>query len=189
MVNSSGEQYDNVEEFKLLGVEFVSHPRSGVSWNKYILKCVRSAQNNMWILKRLAEMGVSIEDLLMTYQSRIRILLEMNVPLWNFSISKKMSQIMEKVQKACVFIILGKHATQDYFCNLSILDLEPLSDRRYTLCKDFATKTFKHPVHGQMFQRKEGTQTRGTRRVIVPVGKTARYNKSSVPNLARLLNE
>ena len=174
MVNSTGDHYDNVEDFTLLGVDFESHPRSGVSWTKYISKCVRNAQKNMWILKRLVEMGGNTEDLLMTYESRIRVLLEPNVPLWHFSITKKLSQTIEKVQKACVFIILGKNASHDYFCNLAILGLEPLSDRRQELCKKFANKTFKHPVHGMMFRRNEGRKTREGRRVIVPVGKTAR---------------
>ena len=87
-------------------------------------------------------MGVNREDLLMTYQSGIRIMVEMNVPLWHFSITKKMSKSIEKVQKASVFIILGKRATHDYSSNLAILGLESLLDRRYILCKEFATKTF-----------------------------------------------
>ena len=73
MINSQGAQYDNVEEFKLLGVEFVSHPRSGVKWDTYIQKCIKQAYANMWIIKRLSELGVSVEDKLMTYQSRIRV--------------------------------------------------------------------------------------------------------------------
>ena len=97
-------------------------------------------------------------------------------------------EVIEKVQKACVFIILGKNASHDYFCNLAILGLEPLRDRRQELCKKFATKTFKHPVHGMMFRRNEGRKTREGRRVIVPVGKTARYNNSAVPSLSRILN-
>ena len=79
MINSEGVQYDNVEEFKLLGVEFVSHPRAGVKWDKYILKCIKQSHANMWIIKRLSELGVSVEDKLMTYQSRIRVYLEQNV--------------------------------------------------------------------------------------------------------------
>ena len=167
----------------------LSHTQERVSWNSYIEKCIRNAQKNMWILKRLAEMGVNKEDMLMTYESRIRVLLEPNVPLWHSSISKQLSKSIEKVQKACVFIILGKLATHDYHCNLAILGLEPLQDRRNYLCKTFANKTFNHPVHGQMFSRNEGRQTRGPRRrVNVPVGRTARYNNSAIPSLSRLLN-
>ena len=119
----------------------------------------------MWILKRLAELAVSTEDLLMTYQSRVRIHLELNVPLWHFSISKKLSSYIEKVQKSCVFIILGKLATPNYYCNLDRLNLELLSDRREKLCIKFAKKTLKHPVHGKMFKLNEGRLTRGGRKV------------------------
>ena len=52
MVNADGIMYENVEDFKLLGVDFVSHPRSGIKWEKYIAKCVKQAYMNMWILKR-----------------------------------------------------------------------------------------------------------------------------------------
>ena len=33
--------FENTEEFKLLGVNFVSHPRSGVKWDPYISKCIQ----------------------------------------------------------------------------------------------------------------------------------------------------
>ena len=57
MVDSNGTEYENVEEFTLLGVEFESNSRSGIEWNKYIVKCIKKAQKNMWILKRLAELA------------------------------------------------------------------------------------------------------------------------------------
>lgn len=72
MVNTDGVQYENVEKYKLLGVDFVSHPKLGIKWDEYILKCVKQSYSNMWILKRLVEKGVRRGDLLMTYQSRIR---------------------------------------------------------------------------------------------------------------------
>ena len=187
MKNANGTTYDNVEEFKLLGVDFVSHPISGVKWEKYVLKCVKKAYANMWILKRLKELGVSMEDLVLTYYSRIRIHLELNVPLWHFSITKKLSNVIEKVQKSCLFIILGQLATSSYFCNLTLVNLDLLSERRQKLCTQFAKKTFKHPVHGKMFT-KNTRPTREGRNVIVPRGKTVRYNRSSVPSLSRMLN-
>ena len=111
-----------------------------------------------------------------------------NVPLWHFSITKKLSKSIERVQKAAVFVILGKLATLDYFCNLALLELEPLSDRRDKLCRKFARKTIKHPFHSKMFSMVEGRTTRTKRRVIVPEAKTARYDKSTIPNLARIIN-
>ena len=125
----------------------------------------------MWIVRRLSELGISTED-------------------WHFSITKKLSKCIKRVQKAAatVFVILGKLATLDYFCNLALLELEPLSDRRDKLCTKFARKTIKHPFHSKMFTMVEGRTTRTKRRVIVPEAKTARYDKSTIPNLARIIN-
>ena len=90
MVNAEGNVYENVEEFKLLGVDFVSHPRLGIKWEKHITKCVKQAYTNMWTLKRLGEMGVSRQDMIMTYQGRIRSHLERHVQLFHFTISQKL---------------------------------------------------------------------------------------------------
>ena len=148
----------------------------------------KCAWPHMWILKRLAQMGVGVESLLLTYTSRIRTHLEQNVPLWHFTISQKLSKGLEKVQRACAYLILGKLATTDYYCNLTLLNLEPLVDRRDELCLNFAKKTFKHPEHSKLFKKPEASNTRTQRKVIVPVSKSARYNRSSIPSLARIIN-
>ena len=188
MVNSEGKEYENSEQFTLLGVEFESHPRSGVKWDQYIKKCINKAYSNMWVIRRLAEMGVNSEDLSMTYETRIRKHLEINVPLFHFSISKKLSDTIEKVQKACMYIILGKHASMDSICNQAILNLESLCDRRDKLCTNFAKKTIKHPDHRKMFTWIEGRTTRDGRKVVVPYARTSRYARSSVPSLAQIIN-
>ena len=188
MHNAEGKLYDNVEEFTLLGVEFVSDKKLGIKWEKYVLKCIKKAYCNMWILKRLVEMGVPKDELVLTFHSRIRTHLEQNVPLWHFAISKKLSKLIEKVQKTCVFIILGKHATPDYKRNLTILGLEPLDERRIKLCKSFAKKTLKHPVHSKMFTCNGRKGSRSRQKVIIPYAKTKRYDSSSVPSLSRIIN-
>ena len=142
----------------------------------------------MWILKRLAEFGASIDDLLLAYLSRVRVHLEANAALWCFSISQKLRNKIESVQKACLFIVLGRHATPDYFCNLAILNLEPMANRREKLCRRFAHKKFKHLAHSKMFTINKNNSTRSGRKVIEPQTKSARYRKSSIPNLAKILN-
>ena len=39
--NSLGTEYENVENFKLLGVEFVTDARKGLSFDTYINKCIK----------------------------------------------------------------------------------------------------------------------------------------------------
>ena len=175
ILNSSGSLFENTEEFKLLGVNFTTDQKLGIRWDPNIKKCIQKAFMNMWKLRRLTESGVSMDDLLMTYTERIRVMVEQNVALWSFSISKFLINAIEKVQKTACFIILGKHSGPSYYCNLAILDLEPLEVRRETLCRTFATKTFKHPVHSSMFTLKKGRSTRSVRKVMITTAKSKQY--------------
>ena len=54
----------------------------------------------MWTLRRLAELGISIDNLVLTFISRVRVHLEQNVALWGFSISQYLRNKIESVQKA-----------------------------------------------------------------------------------------
>ena len=47
-------------------------------------------------LKRLAELGVSIEDLLSTYTLRIHVQVEQNAPLWMFYLTEQLSKDIER---------------------------------------------------------------------------------------------
>ena len=142
----------------------------------------------MCMLKRLAELGVSIEDLLSTYTLRIRVQVEQNAPLWMFYLTEQLSKDIEKVQKMASYIILGKHAHRDYLCNLAILDLEPLDQRRNKLAKNFANKILKHPVHKQIFKIIH-SKTKSGNRIEIPKCRTARFERSTVPSLAKLINK
>ena len=82
--NKSGDLYQNTEQFKLLGVELASHKIKGISFDGYVENCIKKGYTNLWILRRLAEQGVSIENLLLAFNTRIRVCVEQNVPLWTF---------------------------------------------------------------------------------------------------------
>ena len=189
LINSKGFIYDNTEDFKLLGVDIMTDQKQGIRWDSFIRKCIKKAYLNMWILRRLAEFGVSTKDLIMTYIERIRIMVEPHVALWSFSINESLVKAIEKVQKVACFIILGKRSTPSYSRNLSMLNLEPLERRREILCKNFASKVFKHPVHNHMFTLTKGQNTRSGSKVVIPPIKHARYRKSSIPSLAKIINE
>ena len=105
-----------------------------------------------------------------------------------FTISKNLSKIIERVQKSCTFIILGRRATPDYSFNLSVLELDRLDERREKLSVKFAKKTIKHPEHRTMFEWKRRDNIRSAPKFIIPNSKTKRYNSSAIPNLARIIN-
>ena len=186
--NSKGKVYKNEEQFKLLGVDFSTHFRNGLSLKTYIKNCIRRAYTNMWILRRLSEFGVSHEHLFLVYKSRIRVHVEINIPLWTFSITQDESRKIEKIQRIAALLILGNQAHKDYYCNLAILETEPLSERRTQMSLKFAKKALKHPVHKEMFKPVK-IKTRSEQRVVVPHCRRKRYEKSAIPSLSKLLNE
>ena len=106
-----------------------------------------------------------------------------------FQLTKAMTKKIEKVQKVSAFIILGKNAHFDYSTNLEILDLETLEERREKIALKFASKILKHPQHRNIFTFKNSCATRSGREVVVPNYKTTRYETSTVPSLAKLINQ
>ena len=121
--NANGEHYNHVEQFKLLGVDFRTDNKKGVSCDLYINNCIKKAFKKIWILRRLAEQGVSQDNLMLTYKSRVRGCVEENAPLWMFSLTKELSDKIERVQKISFCIILGKKSSIHYSQNLIALTL------------------------------------------------------------------
>ena len=62
--NLEGTLYNNVEHFNLLGVDLSTDKKKGISFDTYINECIKKGYKKLWILRRLAELGVSIENLL-----------------------------------------------------------------------------------------------------------------------------
>ena len=81
--NSDGTQYDNVDQFKLLGVQFETDSRKGI------------AKGYM--------------NLLEVYKLRIRVFVEQNVPLWMFNLSQRTCKKIERLQKVSLYVLLGKN--------------------------------------------------------------------------------
>ena len=142
----------------------------------------------MWILRRLAEQGVSIDNLLLAYNSRVRVCVEMNIPLWKDSITESFKKKIENLQKISFFIILGKEASKDYLCSLAILNEAPLEDRRQQIFENFAKKLLKNPEHRKMFEFTDNGTRKG-KRIVEPHCKRTRYQNTAVPSIAKMINE
>ena len=113
----------------------------------------------------------------------------MNSLLWMFSITEKTRKKIEKLQKTSIYIILGKYAKNDYFYNLALLDIETLEERRQRRAIKFSVSILKHPQHRKMFVYTDSDKTRAGKKVVIPSCKTARYEKSTIPALAKIINE
>ena len=91
--NSDGTQYDNVDQFKLLGVQFETDSRKSINFHPYIDKCIAKGYMN----------------LLEVHKLRIRVFVEQNVPLWMFNLSQRMCKKIERLQKVSLYVLLGKN--------------------------------------------------------------------------------
>ena len=85
-----------------------------------------------------------------------------------FSTSKEMKTKIKKLQKISVYVILGNIAQSDYLCNLAILNLEPLDERRQKIAVNFAKKILKHPEHRKMFTFIKSNKTSSGKKVFMP---------------------
>ena len=85
--------------------------------------------------------------------------------------------------------LLGSYSHLSYNSIIDMMGLQLLKERRDLLSKTFAKKMFKHPEHRKMFSLINGERwTITDRKVIVPKAKTKRYENSSIPSLANIIN-
>ena len=130
-----------------MGVDLSSDKRRGIHFDNYIDNCIKKGYKSLWSLRRLAELGVSKEYLFLTYNSRIRVNVEQNSPLYMFNMTKSQKEKIEQLQKLSFFIILGKHASRSYSHNLAILKSSTLEERRQKIATNFANKILKNSEH------------------------------------------
>ena len=110
--------------------------------------------------------------------------------MWHYSITEEEISDLERVQKIATIIIL-KESYVSYAQALAVLNLETLTDRRDTLCLNFAKKCLKHEKTKDMFPLKEKNDYDLREKVIYEVqhANTSRLLYSSIPQLQRALNK
>ena len=111
----------------------------------------------------------------------------MAVPVWHGGLTEKQSKDIERVQKVAFKIILN-HNYQSYPHALKTLDAETLYQRRVNICKNFASKNIK--IEFSLFDKpQQHPRTRSKPKTVKEFKcNTARYSKSSLPFLSKLLN-
>ena len=126
-------------------------------------------------------------ELFDAYKKEIRSILEYAVPVWHSSITCKQSAQIESVQKLAFRIIL-KESYSSYKSACNHFKTNTLKQRRIEICKRFALKNLESP--NSLFKCVIPDPRLRTRRKRVQEYKcnTKRYQKSSLPFLANLLN-
>ena len=122
------------------------------------------------------------------YTKEIRSVLELAVPVWHSGLTKQQSSSIERIQKISFKIILGENF-RNYTQACKLLSAQTLEERRSKLCLNFAKKNLKSS--NSFFTKIEpNMNTRGRKSVLKEYKcRTDRFQKSSLPYLAKLLNQ
>ena len=159
-----------------------------LSWSKNTQFICDKARRKIWILRRMLQYNLTPEIMFDVYAKEVRSILELAVPVWHSGLTKRQSNDIERIQKIAFKIILGDDY-KSYNLALKMLCTQTLEERRKKLCLKFAWKNLKseNPFFTKI---QHPMNTRGKSNLVLEFKcRTERFKNSSLPYLARLLNE
>lgn len=121
------------------------------------------------------------------YCKEVRSILEFGVPVWHPGLTLKDSVAIERIQRVAFKIILQENFT-DYPSACLYFDTTTLKQRRQKLCMNFASKNLKS--ENPFFDLVEKmVNTRSAKDTVKNFKcRTSRFAKSSLPYMAKLIN-
>ena len=180
---SDGTEIERVPVMKLVGVMI----SQDCKWGPNTAYICGKARAKLWILRRMLKMELDMFQLFDVYTKEIRSILEMAVPVWHSGLTKQQSADIENVQKIALKIILqAKYVAYELACKF--FDTDSLENRRSRLCHKYATKNLKSD-HSFFTKKQVYTNARNKSDIVRNFKcNFGRFEKSSLPYLARLLN-
>ena len=95
----------------------------------------------MWLLRRLKEISLEESVICDYYTKEIRSVAEFGAVIWHSGLTKSQSNLLEKIQKIALKIILGDKFV-NYADACAYLKLPLFSQRRVILSTNFALKLY-----------------------------------------------
>ena len=185
-LNINGELLDRKHSIVHLGM----HITDRLCGEKHISEICRKAYPRVKLLSKLKYGGVHTEDLITIYSLHIRSVTEYCSTTFHSSLSQRLSNKLEAIQKTCLWVILGEMFI-DYNSALEMCALKSLYKRREDRSLSFAIKCTKHETNKSMFPLNPSQDTHTVRhreKYLVNKSHTAKYMKSTIPYLQRRLN-
>lgn len=182
-LNGDQEYIEVVEKYKLLG-QILTTDMKTMSNTQYI--CQKS-YGRMWILRRLKELGCPIPELLDVLRQQILSLVELAVPYWGPMITKVESDMIERILKTGLHIILQERYISFHHA-LNTTNMKSLSDRRKDIIFKFSKNAHKSDTFCSWFAKSEVTRpARSNKPLLKPVTcRTTRYSRSSLPVITQV---
>ena len=180
---SDGTELEVISEIKLVGVVL----SDDLSWHKNTQFICDKARMKLWILRRMICLNLNHDQLYDIYCKEIRSILEFGVPVWHSGLTQKDSCDIERIQRVAFKIILQEEY-HDYLTACLYFNTSTLKERREKLCLTFATKNMKS--ENTFFETNlMKVRTRREKDLVKNFKcRTNRYEKSSLPYMAKLLN-
>ena len=178
---------DRVGEIIHLGVWLTED----LSWNRQISDICKRSYSRIKMLTKLKYVGVSTQDLIEIYCIYIRSLTEYCSTVFHSSLTLKLINKIEAIQKTCLRVILGVMYV-DYNSALEMCGIDSLHMRREHRSLQFALKCTKHQLNQKLFPLNPSIDThevRNREKYKVNGSRTEDYRKSTIPFLQRKLNE
>ena len=174
-----------VEKFKLLG-QIISTDLKTLS---NTLNICQKAFGKMWMLRRLKELGCPRLELLDVLKQQILSIVEQAVPHWAPMITQHESQLIERILKTALHIILQEEYIS-FHQALKLTHMKSLSLRRKEIFYKFCKNAEKSEVFSKWFSK--SVITRQTRRTLPQYNQvschTNRYERSSIPAMTKVLS-
>ncbi len=174
-ITMNGSEIDKVQVFKLLGV----HVNDRLTWHEHIDYICSKASRRIYFLILLKRAGKSSMDIVDTYVSIVRSILEYACIVWHPGLTKYQSEQIEHIQKRCLNIA---HPDLSYDDALIQSNLERLVDRRENMCKKFFTEIQDpdHKLHYLLPPPRDYVRLRHYRKYEPPKSKTERVKRSVI---------
>ena len=175
-----------VENTKLLGIRLTTNLR----WSDHTSYLCKRAASKFWMLRRMKILCIDPSIIVDFYFKEIRSICEMACQVFHSGLTKQQSQDIENIQKKSLKIILGNlYSNYEEACTL--LNAEPLSDRRITQCITFVKRAVKSGLHTDIFTPASNTMnTRsGNNLVKEYTCNTKRFFNSPLVYLSRIYNQ
>ena len=186
-IEPNGEMLNVVSEAKILGL-YLTY---SLSVDKHVEYICSKAATRIWALRRMMELGLDHEIILECYFKEIRSVLEYGSVVFHGSLTKKLKNKIESVQKR-IFNMLGKFLGLDmsYSELCTLFCAEPLHSRRFEISKTFIKRNLKNPRFSYLFEPTRKTHnTRPTvHRFQETRARTSHFYNSPLLYLRRLSN-
>ena len=194
----NGKLINIAKKIKLLGAILTDD----LKWAENTLNICSKVNKKLYQIRMMKQYGLQRAELVTAWRSMLRPITEYAVPLWHSGLTECDSSKIEMLQKKALGTILGtvyvdnkryyklenEHVT--YLDALQTIGLTTLKKRREVLTSKFALETARNESQNDMFLKKQNNQitTRNRFTLEEPHCKTARYYRSAIPYMSRILN-